>query len=180
MGRDDLLGEKAIIKTLDCFGINGIKLMRLFHNAPQVDEKDLFEIDNTLHNIDISLSKEMNIQNISELSKSSRTNIIKQPGNDDENLSGEQLSTNSSEMDKDSKRFTEMIKLSSRMNPKNKAYGFIEFENSEEKKRTLNNYFRLFGIEMEKALLIIEDADIKRTIIVSNLPWNLDPMRFVD
>ena len=179
LGRDELLEKKNVLKTLEKIGVAGVKSTKLFHNDPPVQELGLNELDNDLHSIDISIVKEMNIQNISELSKNSRSSVIKQPGNSDEILTGE-ISTNSSELDKDRERFDEMIKFSSRVNPKNKAYGFVELTSLEDKQLALNEYFRLFGIGMEKALLIIEDADIKKTLRVSNLPWNLDPSRFLD
>jgi hypothetical protein len=168
MGRDDMLTTQNVLKTLEYIKITSINNIKLFHNNPIVQDADNLEIDNTSKEIE-TLSKEMDIQKISELAKSSRTSVIKQPGNEDEVLTGE-LSTNSSEIEKDSRRFNEMIKFASRVNPKNRAYGFVELENYQKKQNALNVYFRLFGIEMDKALLVIEDADLKKTLRVSNLP----------
>lgn len=178
MGRDEMLGEELITKTLNSIGVTSVLNSKLFHNIPPVKDEDL-DLDTALQSIDITIAEDIDVPKVSELAKSSRKSVLKNPGIEDEALTGG-LSTNSSELDKDSKRINEVIKFASRANPKNKAYGFVELESFKSKQSTLNVYFRLFGIEMAKALLVIEDADIKTTLRVSNLPWNLDPSRFVD
>lgn len=179
MAKDEMLNKKNIEKTLEKIGIKSIRDMKLFHNEPVEKQDDLLDIDNTLKNIDISLCKEMDVNKVSELAKSSRSSVLKLAANEDEVLTGE-LSTNSSEHDRDTKRFNDMIKFASRQAPKSKAYGFVELDSHDCKEQSLREVFRLFGIEMEKALLVLENADIKRTLRVSNLPWNLDPSYFVN
>ncbi|OMJ80095.1 hypothetical protein SteCoe_19743 [Stentor coeruleus] len=179
MAKDEMLNKKNIEKTLERIGITSIKDMKLFHNKPGGKHDDILDIDNTLNKIDISLCKEMDVNKVSELAKNSRSSVLKLAANEDEVLTGE-LSTNSSELDRDTKRFNDMIKFASRQAPKSKAYGFVELDNHTHKEQSLKEVFRLFGIEMEKALLVLEDADIKKTLRVSNLPWNLDPSAFVN
>lgn len=73
-----------------------------------------------------------------------------------------------------------MIKFSDKMPKYNKAYGFVEVDGYDQKLILTNSYYRLFGLELEgRGLLVTEDADIKCTLRLNNLPWNLHPRHFL-
>ncbi|CAG9329058.1 unnamed protein product [Blepharisma stoltei] len=50
-----------------------------------------------------------------------------------------------------------------------KAYAFIELNEISDKMKVLNPHFRIFGVNMFGSLLLVDDADIKFTIVVRNV-----------
>jgi hypothetical protein len=49
----------------------------------------------------------------------------------------------------------------------------------ESKQEALSSQFKLFGMQIQNGAVVTEDADLKTTLKVGNLPWNLDPAHFL-
>ena len=178
MGGDELLTEENVKRSMHNIGIKQIKNVKIFHQkvTPEEDSSDSgFSLKESQITLDAS---EVDVSKLAELSEANKlTKHLKHPGESDEKLTG--LTTNSSEIEKDTRRIKDIFKLASSMPTKSSAYAFVEFPDYETKMQALKPQFRLFGMEMQGALLVTEDADIKRTLRISNLPWNLDPVNFM-
>ena len=78
------------------------------------------------------------------------------------------------------KKITNVIKMANKSSRPQKAYGFIEFQDVESKQAALSSQYRLFGMEIREGVMVTENADLKMTLKVGNLPWNLDPIHFLE
>jgi len=179
LGKDELLEKDKVRETLEKAGITGIKTITIFHNEPKTDSEEN-EIESELSKLKLEISSsKVDVEQLANLAESSKHSYLMQaPGKPDEALTG--LSTHSSEIERDTQRIKDMIKITSRVPPSNRAYGFVEFKDYSKKQLATTSHYRLFGLEMEKALLVTEDADAKKTLRIWNLPWNLDPNHFTN
>lgn len=179
-GRDELLTEERLMKTFKSLKIPHPKNL-LIYNVSQQNAPRIQFVNMKISSEDIkkSLSEEIDLQRLSTLAKSNLSQPQKKPADADAELSGD-LSSNTSEIEKNTKKFEDMITFCSRNNVRNKAYGFVELEDYETKERVLNQYYRLFGVEYDRAFLVIDDADRKKVIQLNNMPWNLSPKLFCD
>lgn len=173
-GTDDLLNENSLKKAFKSINVHSVKDLKLF-NVNKLQRKVEFVTTKiTSEEIKKSLSEEIDLQRLSILAKTNRMSAKKRPEEMDKELTGD-FSTNTSEIEKNLKNLEKLVAFSSKANVRNRGYGFIELNDYETKQMILKESYRLFGLEIEKSFLVIDDADKKKTIQLNNVPWNLSP-----
>lgn len=61
-----------------------------------------------------------------------------------------------------------------------KSYMFIECSSQEQKEEIFNNTLRVFGIRFNGYNIKFDDADYKRTLKITNMPFNISRKEVVD
>lgn len=178
-GQDDMLTEESVKSCFNKVKISSCQNMLLFKPQTPIQRFKIPSIRITTEDLKQSLCQEIDYSRLATLARSNKLSPAKQSLHDDESLTGD-FSSLTSELEQSVKKFEEMIKFCSKVNARSRAYGFAEFENYEEKEKLLNNAYRLFGIEFDRAFLVIDDADNKKTIQLNNMPWNSNPAHFGD
>lgn len=54
----------------------------------------------------------------------------------------------------------------------NKSYCFVKFKDYTSKQNFLNKYVKLFGIYINDKCYRAENAELKRTLVIKNIPYN--------
>jgi hypothetical protein len=176
-GIDDMLTEEGVMSTFNKLGIETCQNLLVFKPQYQSQRAPIQTKRISSQELKDSLSEDIDFSRLAILARSNSSTPSKRPEVEDEALSGN-FSSHSSELEKDAKKFEDMIKFCSKVNNRSRAYGFAEFETFEEKEKLLRNVYRLFGIEYQKAFLVVDDADNKKIIQLNNIPWNLNPKNF--
>lgn len=175
-GDDRLLSKPNVYRALKAAGIKDVAEVYIMNKQLSVAD-DKPDFDNFLENTQISGA--VDSEKLIDLSETTQRDSIfrNKQAMQDEALTG--LSTASSEIEKDTNRIRGIYKFAASAPQRNRCYGFVEFKRIDSKTELLKTNYRLFGMELNGGLLSTEDADMKRTLKVGNLPWGLSPSHFV-
>lgn len=175
-GEDSSLTKANVLKVLKTAGAKDIVGVYVMNKQLTVAD-EVPDIDSFLE--EAQLSGSVDQEKLVDLSETSQRDSLfrNTQAMQDEALTG--LSTASSEIEKDTSRIKGIFRFASSVPQRNRCYGFVEFRKTESKLDLLATNYRLFGVELNGGLMATEDADMKRTLKVGNLPWGLSPSNFV-
>lgn len=175
-GDDGLLTKANVLKALKTAGAKDIVEVYIMNKQLTVADETP-DIDSFLE--EAQLTSSVDQEKLVDLSETTQRDSIfrNKQALQDEALTG--LSTASSEIEKDTSRIKGIYRFANSVPQRNRCYGFVEFRKAESKVDLLATNYRLFGLELNGGLVATEDADMKRTLKVGNLPWGLNPSNFV-
>ena len=61
-----------------------------------------------------------------------------------------------------------------------RSYALLEFANAEGKEKALLPELRVFGIKIDKNMVVTDDADYKLTLICNNVHWGASLEKFCE
>lgn len=61
----------------------------------------------------------------------------------------------------------------------NRSYAVIKFKSAEAKAKCLSHDVRLFGVNNFSDSFLFDDADYKRSLIISKIPWGVNLQYFI-
>lgn len=174
-GDDSLLTRANVLKAFKTAGAKDIVEVYIMNKQITVADEQP-DLDSFLE--EARLTGSVDQEKLVDLSETTQRDSIFRNKQvlQDEALTG--LSTASSEIEKDTSRIKGIYRFANSVPQRNRCYGFVEFRKAESKQDLLKTNYRLFGVELNGGLMATEDADMKRTLKVGNLPWGMSPPHF--